>query len=67
MPPGGFRLAIVNCWDLGAGNQAATRELRRLFSARPRSCIAAVTGNQFDLIDHITHEWQRPLGWAAKL
>ncbi len=22
MPPGGFRVAIVNCWDLGAGNEA---------------------------------------------
>jgi hypothetical protein len=30
MPPGGFRLAIVNCWDLAAG--IAVREhLRRLF------------------------------------
>jgi hypothetical protein len=27
MPPGGFRLAIVNCWDRGAGN--AARELLR--------------------------------------
>jgi hypothetical protein len=25
MPPGGFRLAIVNCWDLDAGRQARER------------------------------------------
>ena len=25
MPPGGFRLAIVNCWDLAAG--IAAREM----------------------------------------
>jgi hypothetical protein len=30
MPPGGFRLAIVNCWDLAAGKRVRT-ELRRLF------------------------------------
>jgi hypothetical protein len=22
MPPGGFRLAVVNCWNLGAGLRA---------------------------------------------
>jgi hypothetical protein len=27
MPPGGFRVAIVNCWDLDAGT--AARELLR--------------------------------------
>ena len=32
MPPGGFRLAIVNAWDLEAGRAARTR-LRELFSA----------------------------------
>jgi len=32
MPPGGFRLAIVNCWDLESGNRLRS-ELRRLFSA----------------------------------
>jgi hypothetical protein len=30
MPPGGFRLAIINCWDLAAG-QEVREELRRLF------------------------------------
>jgi hypothetical protein len=32
MPPGGFRLAIVNAWDLDAGRAVRTR-LRELFSA----------------------------------
>jgi hypothetical protein len=32
MPPGGFRLAIVNCWDLEIGSRTRS-ELRRLFSA----------------------------------
>jgi hypothetical protein len=32
MPPGGFRLAIVNCWDLDAG-LAAREELRVAISA----------------------------------
>jgi hypothetical protein len=32
MPPGGFRLAIVNCWDLEAGRAVRAR-LRDLFSA----------------------------------
>jgi len=32
MPPGGFRLAIVNCWDLEAG-RAVRRALRRMFRA----------------------------------
>src|SRR5262249_23411528 len=30
MPPGGFRLAIVNCWNLTAGRKARS-DLRRLF------------------------------------
>jgi hypothetical protein len=30
MPPGGFRLAIVNCWDLAVG-LAVREDLRRLF------------------------------------
>jgi hypothetical protein len=30
MPPGGFRLGIVNCWDLEAG-QSARRKLAALF------------------------------------
>ncbi len=33
MPPGGFRLAIVNCWDLAAGRRARVG-LKRLFRAR---------------------------------
>lgn len=45
MPPGGFRLAIVNCWDLAAGC-AVRRRLRALFGspeiAAPRS--AALEG-----------------------
>lgn len=32
MPPGGFRVAIVNCWDRTAGNAARDR-LRSYFSA----------------------------------
>jgi hypothetical protein len=32
MPPGGFRLAIINCWDLAAG-LAARRQLAQLFGA----------------------------------
>jgi hypothetical protein len=32
MPPGGFRLAIINCWDLAAG-RAAREELKGLFRA----------------------------------
>jgi hypothetical protein len=31
MPPGGFRLAIVNCWTLEAGRRVRS-ELRALFS-----------------------------------
>lgn len=31
MPPGGFRVAIINCWDLAAGN-AAREKLRAHFS-----------------------------------
>lgn len=34
MPPGGFRLAIVNCWDLQAGLRVR-EELRQLFVERP--------------------------------
>jgi hypothetical protein len=33
MPPGGFRLAIINCWDLAAG-RAARAALSRLFTAQ---------------------------------
>ncbi|KAF0103561.1 MAG: hypothetical protein FD144_2152 [Rhodospirillaceae bacterium] len=35
MPPGGFRVAIVNCWDRAAGNEARSL-LRDHFS--PRDC-----------------------------
>jgi hypothetical protein len=31
MPPGGFRVALVNCWDLSAGEQARER-LRQWFA-----------------------------------
>ena len=34
MPPGGFRVAIVNCWDRATGN-AARERLRVHFAARP--------------------------------
>ena len=33
-PPGGFRLAIVNCWDLAAGF-AVRERLKALFALRP--------------------------------
>jgi hypothetical protein len=35
MPPGGFRLAIVNCWDLEAG-RAARERLRAHFALTSR-------------------------------
>jgi len=42
MPPGGFRLAIVNCWDLAAGLAVRDR-LARLFAvAGPNGAGAAV-------------------------
>lgn len=47
MPPGGFRIAIINCWDLEAGRRARTRlggwfwEHRTL---RPRRRQHAVLG-----------------------
>ncbi len=34
MPPGGFRLAIVNCWDLGAGLEARDRLAVRFWSTQ---------------------------------
>jgi hypothetical protein len=34
MPPGGFRIAIVNCWDLQQG-QLVRSALRRLFQSAP--------------------------------
>jgi hypothetical protein len=33
MPPGGFRLAVINCWDFGAG-RAAREDLKAYFSAQ---------------------------------
>jgi hypothetical protein len=39
MPPGGFRLAIINCWDLDAG-MACRRKLAPLFSRRVRDSRA---------------------------
>jgi hypothetical protein len=32
MPPGGFRLAIVNCWDLAVGRRVRSA-LAELFTA----------------------------------
>ena len=40
MPPGGFRLAIVNAWDLEAGRVVRAR-LRDLFSAAIRESPGA--------------------------
>jgi len=34
MPPGGFRLAIVNCWDLALGKRIRA-QLKRAFVSRP--------------------------------
>ena len=36
MPPGGFRVAIVHCWDRAAGNAARDR-LRSYFAARAQA------------------------------
>lgn len=41
MPPGGFRLAIVNCWDLRVGLLVRER-LARLFRAADDSAMGAV-------------------------
>ena len=40
MPPGGFRLAIVNCWDLGVGLLVRER-LTRLFRVADVSATIA--------------------------
>ena len=37
MPPGGFRLAIVNCWDLAVGRRARER-LKAHFDAAAQEC-----------------------------
>jgi len=34
MPPGGFRLAIVNCWELAAGTQARERLALRFWATQ---------------------------------
>ena len=39
MPPGGFRLAVVNCWDLEAGRRVRA-ELAALFGLR-RDALAS--------------------------
>ncbi|HVS03079.1 MAG TPA: hypothetical protein VMT16_09955 [Thermoanaerobaculia bacterium] len=36
MPPGGFRLAIINCWDLEAGLEARSRLALRFWSTPHR-------------------------------
>ena len=38
MPPGGFRLAVINCWDLAAG-KAARERLQASFESRARLII----------------------------
>jgi hypothetical protein len=38
MPPGGFRLAIVNCWDLAAGF-AVREKLMQLFASQPIASV----------------------------
>jgi hypothetical protein len=47
MPPGGFRLAVVNCWDLAAG-RAARQRLVEHFRARRdlRPAADAAMGNR---------------------
>jgi hypothetical protein len=40
MPPGGFRLAIVNCWDLQMGLEARA-QLALLFGSIPPSAKVA--------------------------
>jgi len=42
MPPGGFRLAIVNCWDLALG-LLVREQLALLFRARPAQAADADT------------------------
>jgi hypothetical protein len=39
MPPGGFRLAVVNCWDLEAGRRVRAK-LAALFGLR-RDALAS--------------------------
>ena len=41
MPPGGFRLAIVNCWDLAVGFQARD-ELAQWFGLQPPAAGASI-------------------------
>jgi hypothetical protein len=44
MPPGGFRLAIVNCWDLEAGRAARAR-LADYFHVPPIPALDQVAGS----------------------
>jgi hypothetical protein len=44
MPPGGFRLAIVNCWDLATGF-AARERLRACLMTDSNAATAAVSGS----------------------
>jgi hypothetical protein len=46
MPPGGFRLAIVNCWDLAAGRAARERLARHFWPAG--RCGARGSGDDAD-------------------
>jgi hypothetical protein len=41
MPPGGFRLAIVNCWDLDVGQRVRAR-LNQLFTAGDGEAVEPV-------------------------
>jgi hypothetical protein len=44
MPPGGFRLAIVNCWDLAVG-LAVRERLARMFTTLPSPERVGPSGN----------------------
>lgn len=45
MPPGGFRLAIVNCWDLDAGLEAR-QDIADLFAAAQEGSTPQVTSSR---------------------
>ena len=42
MPPGGFRLAIVNCWDLATGLLARERLARMFYASEGRAAVAGL-------------------------
>jgi hypothetical protein len=44
MPPGGFRLAIANTWDLGVGMAVRDRLARAFTAAAPRPIAAETAG-----------------------